>query len=265
MISHRSIRRSLADLAAGDLDRALAAEIEDHLRSCAPCRSEYDRVAGIARLLRESTVAPHESRPVAFWEAFADRVDDRIDVSTSSQTGWREAFLDAMGTVARMRWRTAIGIATAFTVIAVAFLLLRQQYGTEPPPTPATAATVSTADAAFDRKVNRYFTRSQVLLVGLSNARPSVGAPVEPDEEREISRQLAEEARLLKLQGLDPRSAQLVGDLEKIFIELSNTGPTQRAERIDMIRGGIRQENLLFKVRMARARFNADDYQRGPR
>jgi hypothetical protein len=59
------------------------------------------------------------------------------------------------------------------------------------------------------------------------------------------------EARYLRNQPLDARSAELVGDLEKIMIELANLEEEHDLPNVELIRTGIRRENLLFKIRMA--------------
>jgi RNA processing factor Prp31 len=72
---------------------------------------------------------------------------------------------------------------------------------------------------------------------------------VDLSAERELSRQLVRETRELR-DHLDPQAAQLVGDMEKILIEIASRNETTDRDHFDLIRSGIRQQNLLFKVRM---------------
>ena len=74
--------------------------------------------------------------------------------------------------------------------------------------------------------------------------------------EQEKSRELIHEARYLKNQPLDPRSQRLIEDLEKILIELANMKQEGNAPNVEIIRGGLHQENLLFKIRMEEQTFN---------
>jgi hypothetical protein len=69
--------------------------------------------------------------------------------------------------------------------------------------------------------------------------------------EREVSRDLIKEARYLREQDIDRRSARLIEDLNKILIELANLEDEHDLPDVEIIRGGIHQENLLFKIRMA--------------
>ena len=69
--------------------------------------------------------------------------------------------------------------------------------------------------------------------------------------EKELSRQLVRESRYLKRQPIDPRSSRLIDDLDRVLIKLSNTDQGKEGLDIELIRSGIRRENLLFKLRMA--------------
>jgi len=152
------------------------------------------------------------------------------------------------------RWRTAFAIAGGFAAIAAAFLLL-QGRPTPPRDVEAGLAPPVPSPVRVDERMTEYLRKSQTLLVGLTNKKAVPGKPVDIDAEREASRSLVTEARFIKHQSLDRRSSRLVGDLERIFIEVANAEPMMRSGDIEIIRNGIRQENLLFKVRMAQARY----------
>jgi len=79
---------------------------------------------------------------------------------------------------------------------------------------------------------------------------------VDLSSERKVSRDLIEEARYLQSQPLDRRSERLIGDMEKILIELANMKEQNELPNVEMIRGGIHQENLLFKIRMAESLYD---------
>jgi hypothetical protein len=99
--------------------------------------------------------------------------------------------------------------------------------------------------------VRQYLRRSRALFVGLENMRVPDRQPVDLGTERKVSRELLQETRALQLEPLDIRTARLVGDMEKILIEIANADETPAGPGLEIIRGGIRQENLLFKLRMA--------------
>ena len=84
------------------------------------------------------------------------------------------------------------------------------------------------------------------------------GRPLDLSDEQSLSRQLIHEGRYLRQQPLTTRSVKLIDDLDRVFVELSNAGSRPPVPQFDVIRGGIRRENLLFKVRMAEGSFEDD-------
>jgi hypothetical protein len=108
---------------------------------------------------------------------------------------------------------------------------------------------ISTSDATT--RMSGYLRRSKTLLVGLTNMKPAPTGSVDLSTERKMSRELVQEARFLKQLPLDDRSVRLLSDLEKIQIELANLDASYNAPEVELIRHGIRRENLLFKVRVS--------------
>ena len=51
-----------------------------------------------------------------------------------------------------------------------------------------------------------------------------------------------------------------MNDLEKILIELANIEEHRDLPNVEIVRGGIRQENLLFKIRMAEAMYDSSEF-----
>ncbi len=258
MTRHRHIQRYLYDDIIGDITPELHTEIGLHLQSCEKCRRAYDGIVRTLSLVRPPEVLPSEERSSEFWETFAARVDRSLDTPAGHPIPSPAGLKQDIHGLLSLRWQTAAAIASACALVAGAFLLFRTVPpgpATVPPPAGPVAAVPGTP---VNEDVSRYFRKSQTLLVGLENKKPVPGNRLDIDAEREASRSLALEARLLKHQDLDPKSAQLVGDLERIFIELANTDSHSDPRDMELIRGGIRQENLLFKVRMAQARFDPD-------
>jgi hypothetical protein len=123
-----------------------------------------------------------------------------------------------------------------------------------------TSPTSSGGESEFtlpNERVSQYFRKSKTLLVGLANLRTDQDEPFDFSTERRVSRDLILEARYLKQQPIDPRSRELMNDLERILIELKNTEENNDLPNIEIIRGGIHQENLLFKIRMAEAMYDS--------
>jgi hypothetical protein len=108
-------------------------------------------------------------------------------------------------------------------------------------------------------QMQSYIRKSKMLLVGLSNMKSDTIDPEDLAREREASHALAREARALQARPIDSRSRRLVGDLEKIWIELANSPPSELSDQIDVIRNGIHKENLLFRIRMEERMYGTID------
>src|SRR6185369_5044246 len=100
-----------------------------------------------------------------------------------------------------------------------------------------------------------YITQSKTLLVGISNMKPVSETSYDLSVEQVKSKQLIQEARYLKEQPIDARAQRLIGDLERILIELANMKEEGNAPNVEILRGGLHQENLLFKIRMEEKTF----------
>jgi hypothetical protein len=74
--------------------------------------------------------------------------------------------------------------------------------------------------------------------------------------ERQVSRDLIHEAQFVRDQPINNKTERLVHDLERILIELANSEEQTDLPNVELIRSGIQQENLLFKIRMAEASFD---------
>jgi hypothetical protein len=250
------IQHLLYEYIRGEISQDEQSEIENHLVVCPRCRLVHQRMTETMQVLDRATPQPSDQRPPEFWNSFAARVEERLTKAERTNNRATTTFSDGLQWFGGMRWRTAFAIAGGFAALTAAFLLLQGR--PTPPAEQRTASTdrVVSGTEQVDKRMTQYLRKSHTLLVGLTNMKASPGTPVDIDAERQASRSLVNEARILKHQPLDPRSARLVGDLERIFIELANTEPGKRVGDIDIIRNGIHQENLLFKVRMAQARYD---------
>jgi uncharacterized protein YijF (DUF1287 family) len=111
-------------------------------------------------------------------------------------------------------------------------------------------------------RMTQYLRRSRALLVGITNVKMDARRSYDLEVERVASRSLAREARVLKQQPLDARSARLVNDLARIQIELANLKESDARPNLEIIRSGIEQENLLFKIRMAESAYHSAHFMK---
>ncbi len=272
MSRHSQIRMLLYEYLTDDISDSDRTLVDEHVASCAKCREEIEELrAAIASVPRPQT-QPSEAQTPEYWREFLFRVEQEIQQQSSQKPERASIFDELVGFVTFHKVPVA-AVAGGLAVLALALILWR----TEPLPnkTPMMAERAETQKPQHSSggqvaspevtqasaRMGDYFRRSRMLLVGITNMRVDEDDPVDLGAERKVSRDLIHEARYLKQQPMDERSAKLVGDMEKILIELANMKEHGNAPNIDIIRSGIHQENLLFKIRMAESLYDTSRFQ----
>jgi len=255
MSSHRHIRLLLYDYAAGRLERERHTLVQRHLEGCAECREESAELRAILEKIPVGS-NPAADLPPAFWQELLHDVSARLPVRPKRQIlpFWVSDWVEFISVP---RHQVIVGGAAVLVLCAIisgTWFAFKQ----EPAHTQIAAATpVGTKPPvpAVTTRLKDYLRRSKVLLVELNNMPFEEGTDVDLSLERTTSRALLHEARYLKDQPLDGRSAALISDLEKIQIALANSREREDVPGLRLIRGGIQEGNLLFKIRIAETMF----------
>jgi hypothetical protein len=232
--------------------------VEEHCAVCHRCRQELEELRALLSLMPPAT--PADERPPQYWQSFAVAVEERLE--TPRRRFWAELW-DEIVSYLTLRPALATSLSGAVAV-AILGIVLWQRYQpahtsqseAAPPSVEIPARTAST-----DARMSQYFRKSKMLLIGISNMKMDENAPVDLGAERKVSRDLLHEARYLKTQPMSGRSERLIGDLERILIELANLKDQGDAPEVEMIRGGIHQENLLFKIRAAESVYDSTRFR----
>lgn len=254
---HAVVKKLLYDYLTDALPAAERTAVEQHCASCKTCASRRDAMRDTLFIVARPGDSPADARPEEFWDAFAQRVESTIAGRrrAAPRPSWT-GLLDDIERTIQLQWRTVAGFAGALTILAVAFALWRLTPPTTPPDR-TDAGTIEPANTTLaSTRVNQYLRKSKVLLVGLTNMETPEGTSLDLTTERQVSRELIQEARYLRQQPLDTRSAELIDQLERILIELANMEEQTDLPNVEMIRSGIHRENLLFKIRMAQALYD---------
>ncbi|HTY57333.1 MAG TPA: anti-sigma factor [Bacteroidota bacterium] len=264
---NRHVREMMFEYLSGEVAGAEAAKIDEHLARCASCREDLRILREALEILPQRGNAPSEERDGQFWASFPARVEERIRQERRPGVPFLRDAADRVVSFMHFNGAPLLAGSGALAAIALAcVLLLRPGSGPGPAGPVQTAAEalpvqLQPAGAALDD----YLKKSRVLLVGVANLRTDGDRPIDLSFERRQSRVLVHEARGLKKQRLDPRSARLVGDLEKILIALANSDEKHDGPDVEIIRSGIRHNNLLFKIRMTESALATAGYERTAR
>ncbi len=260
---HRQVKKLLYEYLREELDSSKRIIIERHLGSCSTCANELAELTSAVDALDLYSSQPSEERTQEFWNAFAFQVEDRLKQG-KTQSSVRVSFKSLLEKVLLLHRRTFAAYSSGIAVVVVCtvgLLLFRdtQQPAQEQLVEQPVLEQQVPVELVSDR-LHKYFRKSKVLLVGIANMNADEEEPIDLSAERRLSRNLIHEARYLQNQPLDKRSARLINDLEKILIELANMEEQSGLSNVEILRGGIHQENLLFKIRMAESMYDTSNF-----
>jgi hypothetical protein len=256
MKPHREIQDQMYDCVTGRLSAREQEEIEEHCRECAECRADLNSLRALVEDLPLRTTEPSDERDENFWTGFANRVTARISIPPRPSRFWSE-WVEELQSLLTRSWKPVGAAAAVLAIALIAFLLIRPEG--ERPPAVETGRPPSLAvirDTTRERFAD-YLRKSNMLLVGLANRKVKDDV-VDLSAEEKLSRQLVHESRELQESRLDPEASRLVGDMERILIEIASRNGTTDRRHFDLIRSGIRQENLLFKVRTIETLYDSE-------
>ena len=249
MSEHARMRLLLYDYITEELQGMEREEVERHVRRCAECAERLERMRETCQALGPRAAEPSRLLPASYWENFAARVESQLPETAHRRLRFFDHIIASVGHILQRRPRLAIGTGVAVAAAVTLLLILRPATTIDLEPEVHTAGTPPLGENA--ERLESYLRQSRALLVGLTNRDVSSGRQFDLEPEQLASRRLLKESRYLRLQPLDARSAGLVNDVEKIMIELANAKGTRTAPDLTLIQSGIRERNLLFKVRMA--------------
>jgi hypothetical protein len=265
---HSEIQTSLYDYLNNTLSDKERAEVEHHLAGCPRCDRELNELKATLERIAPIEHNASTSLPQEYWNQFAARVEQRI-LSHEEKPKRIPSFIeDWLTCIFPMRRKVVTAIGSGLAIAIIAIILWKQNtphssYSTSEGMNPQESATNSQPLAVqqTNERVRDYFRKSRTLLVGITNMKLDETTPADFSLERERSRDLIHEARYLKSQSLDRHSEELIRDMEKILIELSSIEQKNDLPNVEIVRSGIHQENLLFKIRMAESMYSQPTLQ----
>ncbi|MBV9304694.1 MAG: hypothetical protein JOZ45_01055 [Acidobacteriaceae bacterium] len=219
--------QQLTDAYYGEIDPAMS----EHLKQCSQCAGEYRLLEELLRTVRNMPVpepeADYENR---IWTRLLPQLPQRKSLSSVWFRPW-------------------ILTPALLAGLAIAFLagMLTQQHR-HPFGIPEHAR-----ERVLIISLSDHLERSQVLLTEFLNAPPET---LNLPEERSRARDLLEENRLLRQASVkagDVARNATLSDLERVLLDLANSPPDLSRDDIQALRDRIREDGLLFKVRVAGA------------
>ena len=248
-MTHRSAQRLLYEYLREELDPVQRVRVEQHVNSCDRCTKELKRLRSAFESISPQSFDASRERSEEFWNTFASRVEDRIRRENIRNDHPKlltrlQALFPVFSTHPRLI--PALGGVIAAVVIAVLAWELRTPVQ---PETEQAAILQPILESSSDR-LAEYFRKSKVLLVGLTNLKTPESEPLDLSVERQRSEELLQAVQAIPRDSLDTYSAMVVADLEKVLAEVAAAQSVKEHQRVETVRQAIRQQNLIFKLRM---------------
>lgn len=206
---------------------------EPHLSDCAECRGRYQ---ALVRVLNSVDLEDVPHRP----SEYEDQVWNRLEPKLGGRNRWSSWF-------APRRWVPALA---AVAVLVIAFLAGRYSPRTGEPQVAGEASAVR--ERVLLVAVGDHLERSKMLLVELANADPSQKLAIV--DEREIAQDLVHTNRLYRQTAVsagDERVVSLLDQLERVLVEIAHSPDELAPAQLESLRDQIRDEHLIFKMRVA--------------
>ena len=229
---------------------------ESHLSSCPNCANEYQKISATMGIMNQHTRTEPNS---LFWNGYWDRLVDRMEVKEKSTAGilaWWHRFWQSINFQPNWAYR----IATAVALIAVGIFIGKLYFGR---PVSQQIENIKTAEihpkaieqVSLQQRTDRYIERSKILLLGLVNFDPESQDVYALDlpYQKQISRELVQEANVLKVDLHNPGQQQLrdlVEDLRIILLQIANLETEHDLAGIELVKSGVDRRGILLKINL---------------
>src|SRR5882762_838842 len=214
--------------------------LQEHLRACAECRTELEKIEAVFAAMDAMPVPdPGENYGQRVWAAISPRLPER-------QPRWWEAFFAP---------RRLVAVGAMAVVVAAAFLIGRWTQKSQPPSEVVDTAKVR--ERVLVIAVGDHLDKSEMILIELSNAQPNPGSGklVNISSEQRRAEDLLEENRLYRQTALkegDQAMASTLDELERALLDIANSPEEVTPAAFETIRKRIEAQGLLFKVRVVK-------------
>jgi len=230
--------------------------LEAHLQACPKCAEQYEKISATIGIMdKRSRTEPDQF----YWDSYWERLKDRLETeekAASNVTTWLQRFWQAINFQPSWTYR----VATAVALIAIGVLIGKLYFGRPVLQQVETAQSVQVPPTAVEQvslqqRTDRYIERSKILLLGLVNFDPDNEDiyALDMPYQKQISRELIQEASLLKEELNDPAQRQLrelISDLEIILLQIANLESEYNLAGIELVKSGVDRRGILLKINL---------------
>jgi hypothetical protein len=214
--------------------------IAGHLKECAECREEADRIEAVFAALDTMAVPdPGDDYGRRVWQQIAPKLVEK-------KVRWWEG----MFTPQRL---AAFGAVAALVILA--FVLGRNT--STRPPSGDVASAAKVRERVLVIAVGEHLGRTEMVLMELANAQPAEKGQkaINISETQKRAEDLVEENRLYRQTAVkdgDQAMANTLDELERVLQDIANSPEEVTPAQFEAIRKRIEAQGILFKVRVVK-------------
>ncbi|HUI76207.1 MAG TPA: zf-HC2 domain-containing protein [Candidatus Acidoferrum sp.] len=216
-------------------------KIQEHLKECARCRAELERIETVLAAMNAMPVPdPGEDYGRRVWQQISPRLQEK---AARWWQGWFEP-----------RRLVAAGAVAALVIAAfVAGFYLRPH----PLVQPNLSQEASVRQRVLWLAVGEHLGRTEMMLMELANAAPKVvrAKQVDITSEQRRAESLLEENRLYRqtaLQERDPALVSILDSLDRVLLDVAHSPDEIAPAELEVIQHRISEQGLLLKIRVVR-------------
>ena len=229
-------------------DGESAAQVEQHLATCAECRAQFDT---LRRVLSLVDAMPVPERGAQYGEEVWTRLRWKLGSERRRVRNWQVGFA-----------------AAAMLVIAFMSGIIWHQRTMTVPGTPTTTVAQHVKGPVEPAKPNQillvvvsdHLDQSERMLMEVANADAKHSYEMSGRSER--AEELVASNRMYRLtaqQRGETRIASVLSDLEPVLLELAHAGQSLTPAQVESLQKRIDDKGLLFKVRVVSAQTKGTD------
>lgn len=231
--------------------------LANHLKSCEKCASEYSEMTETLLAMRQRRRPEPEP---SFWEEYWDKMSVKLykENAPPSLDRARKKKLYRFFTISP-RWVLQaaaallillIGIYAGKTIFTSKVNLDRRSQVQQ------TLADQAVAQTDLKIRTSNYVERSKRILLAIMNfdTEREDSYVLDLPYKKQISRDLVQEASYLKSElsvAHQNRLKNLVGELERILLQIANLESEHNLDSIELIQGGVDWQGILLKIHLS--------------
>lgn len=245
------------DALYGDLALEEKASLEKHLKECAFCSEEFEKMTDTMETMSQRVrPEPEEAFFDGYWNRLQERMSKERVVRTAKDKWWKSLFAGKTGRIPRWSFQAAASILLVVVGIFLGRTFFRPDQITNQPPMVAQNQAQPDSQINVTQRAFDYIQRSKLILLAISNFDPENQDPYTLDlpYQQHVSRTLVEEAGWLKEELTDRhhrRLQELVSDLEVILLQIANLEGESDISAIELVQDGVKSRGILFKIHLA--------------